>query len=175
MEFPVLYFDREISRIFSKFNKKDLRLMSKLSNYFLMLASLSVLLYFILKGEFFLLLVSIPYLYAIWFLFVFVQNNITRKRPYVFYNKDFGSRTPSNHSFPSTHTILSIFYVIVSLVLVKEKALMYLFIILSSIVPILRITSLQHWLSDVLSGIVFSIVVYLVWYRLLTMFLHFPI
>lgn len=174
MEFPVLDLDRKVSGLFSNFNRKDLRLMSKLSNYFLMLTSLSMLLYFVLKSEFFLLLVSIPYLYVIWFLFVFVQNNITRKRPYVFYNKDFGSRTPSDHSFPSTHTILSIFYVIVSLILVKEKVLMYSFIILSSIVPILRITSLQHWLSDVLSGAVFSIVVYLVWYYLLTMFLHFP-
>ena len=175
MEFPILNLDRKVSGLFSNLSKKDLRMMSKLSNYLLALVSVSMLLYFILKGEFLLLLVSIPYLYAIWFLFVFIQNSIIRQRPYAFYNKDFGSRTPGNHSFPSTHTILSIFYVIVSLVLVKEKVLMYSFIILSLIIPVLRVASLQHWLSDVFSGAAFSFLVYLVWYHLLTTFLHLPI
>lgn len=155
--------DKKISKPLSSFERKRLKILSKLSNYSLFIESLVLLVYFLFNIPFIVIVISALYLYFMWYLFVFIQKLFHKERPYSFFKRNFGSRTPPKHSFPSTHSMISGFYFMVSLLLINNIAVKSFAIVLSILVPLLRLFSLQHWISDVVIGFVFGMTIFYLW------------
>jgi len=81
-----------------------------------------------------------------------LQKRFSRKRPYEFFNIEHINYSSKGHSFPSSHSAVAILIFL----LYSSIPLSWLLIT----IPILRIISLNHWLSDVVAGILLALAVF---------------
>ena len=93
--------------------------------------------------------ISIPLAIIVYESSVFIQRFFERKRPYEVFNIIHSNYSAKGHSFPSSHSAVSIF------LLLYYFNLPVIWILI--IVPILRIITLNHWLTDILGGALIGI------------------
>ena len=90
----------------------------------------------------------------LWYTSLVLQKIFYRPRPYFYLNIDLQTTTPKEHSFPSSHTMVSI-----GLFLAYHQfPLSYLLLI----IPFLRVITLRHWLSDILITTILCVASYIV-------------
>jgi hypothetical protein len=138
--------EREIIlKIYVKTNCKE-RFIFSLLSYIILLIFLFYLVFINIK----------LFIFSIFIIFItyILKEIIKKKRPIDFFTDE---RTIffDNYSFPSIHTVLSIF-----LIIVYYNNIIFLTLL---IVPILRIISLRHWISDIIYSSFLSIPFYLLY------------
>lgn len=126
-----------------KFNFKDkeLYILDKFTN----ILFYSIIAYFSIFFDLKVILITI----ILWFFCVFIQKVVKRERPYKYFNIKFRTSTPEDGSFPSYHTLASVFLFLYT----RQASFSLLFLL----VPILRIIDFQHWLSDVMFSTFFAL------------------
>ncbi|MGC9132841.1 MAG: phosphatase PAP2 family protein [Nanopusillaceae archaeon] len=131
--------------IYLRTNSKERFLFSLLS-YIILLIFLFYLIFINIKSL----------LFSIFIIFItyILKEIIKKKRPIDLFTDE---RTIffDNYSFPSIHTVLSIF-----LIIIYHNNIVF-FILL--IIPILRIISLRHWISDIIYSSLLLIPFYLLY------------
>lgn len=134
-----------ILKIYIKTNE-NLRFYISLISYIIILIYLIYVLFLNIKIFVFLIII-IAILYII-------KNMIKKERPIDLFT-DERNIFIDNYSFPSIHTVISIL-----LILFFHNTFFYILLI----VPILRIISLRHWISDIIYSIILSFPIYYIFY-----------
>ena len=131
-----------ILKIYLRVDKKK-RFYFSLISYIILLIYIVYILFINIKLFIYLLIISI--------FFYIIKNFVKKERPIDLFTNE---RTIlfDNYSFPSIHTIISII-----IFLIYYKNILFYPLLL---VPILRILSLRHWISDIIYSIIISIILY---------------
>jgi len=146
MQLPLKVFswDVKLSKLIYKYlGKSVMQLLSLFTNILMCM----IILYLVFYDRSALILTLV-----LWILSLVLQRIFYRPRPYLYLNVDLQTTTPKNHSFPSSHTMISIGLFLAY----HHLPISYLL----WIIPFLRVFTLRHWLSDILITILLCIVPY---------------
>ncbi len=138
--------ETELYRLLPK-NGSFLLAMNRISNFVIYAVSAVILI-----GDFTLL----PYFVASavpWFASEFLKKRFHRQRPYARFGVNLRTSTKPNRAFPSSHSATALFLFLAT---VGHSPLAWLFLT----VPVLRILSFQHWITDVLAGMLIGAVTF---------------
>ena len=92
---------------------------------------------------------SILWASSVYALSVLIQKFFTRKRPYEFFSIDHSNYSARGHSFPSSHSAAA------TILLLTYPHLFIVWILV--LIPILRVVTLNHWITDVAGGILLAL------------------
>lgn len=144
IELKVFNWDVKLSKfIYEHLGESTIQKLTLITNILMCI----VILYLILYDRFALILALI-----LWSLSLILQRIFYRPRPYLYLNVDLQTSSPKNHSFPSSHTMVSIGLFLAY----HHLTISYLL----WVIPFLRVLTLRHWLSDILMTIALCVSFY---------------